>query len=113
MSSINPADSARGVDPFAYTGSRDAAHAALIEVLRDHENARVEIDALPIVRATFRTTVGFVDEVTFVFRDGASAIDVKSRSRIGYYDFGVNRRRVEGLRSELATALAKVGSPTH
>ena len=110
VSSVNSADSARRVEPFGYTGGREQAHAALIEILRTHEAARIEVDTLPVVRSTFHTAIGFVDDVTFVFRDDAKTIDVKSTSRIGYYDFGVNRRRVEGLRIEFEAAMAKGGS---
>ncbi len=107
VSSKNAVDSARHVDAFKFDGSTEQAHAALLQALHSHEDARIESDVMPVVRSTFHTTVGFVDDVTFVFRDDAKLIDVKSRSRIGYYDFGVNRRRVEQLRTEFAATLAK------
>lgn len=48
--------------------------------------------------AEFRSRLlGFVDDVEFLF-DG-SAIQVRSASRLGRRDFGVNRRRVEELRA--------------
>ena len=62
---------------------------------------------MPILHATFHTTIGFVDDVTFVFRDDAGMIDVKSNSRIGFYDFGVNGRRVENLRAAFNRAMAE------
>ncbi len=65
---------------------------------------------MPSLHATFHTTLGFVDDVTFVFRDDASVIDVKSRSRIGFSDLGVNRRRVEHLRTAFSRAMAE-GKP--
>ena len=107
VSSKNAVDSARHVDAFKFDGSTEQAHAALLQALHSHEDARIESDVMPVVRSTFHTTVGFVDDVTFVFRDDAKLIDVKSRSRIGYYDFGVNRRRVEQLRTEFAATIAK------
>ena len=107
VSSKNAVDSARHVDALKFDGSTEQAHAALLQALRSHEDARIESDVMPVVRSTFHTTVGFVDDVTFVFRDDAKLIDVKSRSRIGYYDFGVNRRRVEQLRTEFAATLAE------
>jgi len=39
----------------------------------------------------------FVDDVEFVLDPGARVIQVRSASRVGYSDFGVNRRRVERL----------------
>ena len=53
----------------------------------------------------FRSAVfGFVDDVEFLFDDGNKVIHVRSASRVGYYDFGVNRRRVEELRKRFMAA---------
>ena len=41
--------------------------------------------------------MGFVDDVEFLFPK-EKIIHVRSASRIGYSDFGANRRRVEHLR---------------
>ena len=41
---------------------------------------------------------GFVDDVEFYFDDCKKTIHVKSASRTGFYDLGVNRRRVEKIR---------------
>lgn len=50
--------------------------------------------------AEFKTKLmGFVDDVEF-FHDG-SAIQVRSASRLGKSDLGVNRQRVEAIRSAL------------
>jgi uncharacterized protein (DUF1499 family) len=43
----------------------------------------------------------FVDDLELELRPGERIIAVRSASRIGYSDFGVNRRRVERLRSVL------------
>lgn len=112
VSSKNAADSSRHVDAFKFNGSADLAQAALLQVLRSDNEARIESDAMPVIHATFRSTLGFVDDVTFVFQADANLIDVKSTSKIGYYDFGVNRRRVEGLRMAFSTAMAKAGLPS-
>jgi len=62
---------------------------------------------LPVLKAKFRTNIGFVDDVKFVFRRDTTLIDVKSTSRIGFYDFAVNGRRVELLRTEFSQAMAE------
>ncbi len=43
----------------------------------------------------------FVDDVEFLFDEGSKAIHFRSASRVGYGDFGVNRRRVEDIRSQI------------
>jgi uncharacterized protein (DUF1499 family) len=45
---------------------------------------------------------GFVDDLELHLRASEGRIAVRSASRLGHSDMGVNRRRVEGLRSELA-----------
>jgi uncharacterized protein (DUF1499 family) len=42
---------------------------------------------------------GFVDDVDFELRADQGIIAVRSASRVGYGDFGVNRRRIEAVRS--------------
>jgi uncharacterized protein (DUF1499 family) len=41
---------------------------------------------------------GFVDDVEFLSNDANGRIDFLSASRVGYYDLGVNRRRMAELR---------------
>jgi len=74
------------------------------------EDVRTAVEALPRTRvvlahpnylyAEFRSRLlGFVDDVEFFF-DGA-AVQVRSASRLGRRDFGVNRARIERLRKLL------------
>ena len=44
---------------------------------------------------------GFVDDLELHLRADEGVVAVRSASRIGYSDMGVNRRRVEGLRRDL------------
>jgi hypothetical protein len=44
----------------------------------------------------------FVDDVEFCIDDDLRIIHVRSSSRVGYFDFGVNRRRVERIRAKFA-----------
>lgn len=43
----------------------------------------------------------FIDDLELYFNSSNGIISIRSASRIGYSDFGANRRRVELLRSEL------------
>jgi uncharacterized protein (DUF1499 family) len=49
---------------------------------------------------------GFVDDLEFQLQAAQGTIAVRSASRTGYYDFGVNRQRVETLRAALLAAQA-------
>lgn len=106
-SQAEPGDS-HYVRPLAYRGSARQAKQTLIAVLRGEDNARIVSAKGRFLHATFTTTLGFVDDVTFIIQPAAAVIDVKSSSRIGYYDFGVNRDRVERIRKAFE---ARVGAP--
>jgi uncharacterized protein (DUF1499 family) len=55
--------------------------------------------------AEFRSRLlGFVDDVELLFDENAGVFHVRSASRLGRRDFGVNRKRVELLRSKLQSA---------
>jgi uncharacterized protein (DUF1499 family) len=49
----------------------------------------------------------FVDDLELLSSKSGDRVDVRSASRVGYGDWGVNRARVESLRE----ALAKTGAP--
>jgi len=46
--------------------------------------------------------MGFVDDVEFLLDPAARTIHVRSASRLGRRDFGVNRERIESLRTGFA-----------
>ena len=41
---------------------------------------------------------GFVDDIEFYFPEDGGSIEIRSSARVPYYDFDVNRKRVEELR---------------
>lgn len=87
-------------------GGADArsAHANLLTVLGRDPSYRILTDRGDYVHAVqVSTLLRFRDDVEFVIHPDGS-IDVRSASRIGYWDMGANRRRVEALRSALADA---------
>ena len=45
----------------------------------------------------------YTDDVELVFRPEQGLIDLRSTARLGYYDFQVNRDRVERLRAQLVS----------
>ena len=46
----------------------------------------------------------YTDDLELLWRPDERRVDVRSASRIGYYDFNVNRERVEALRARLVAA---------
>ena len=88
------------IEPLQYEGSRKAARQRLIKILNKLTGARVTLTEPDYIRAEFRSRIfQFVDDVEFLFENQRNIIHVKSASRIGYSDFGVNRKRVEKIRA--------------
>lgn len=98
-------DEAHYVAPLAGAGTR-ANSLAMIKAILD-SLPRVAHQAVGPARINAQFTsliLRFTDDVAFyVHEDGL--IDVRSASRIGYYDFGANRGRVEDLRQRMQARL--------
>jgi uncharacterized protein (DUF1499 family) len=61
--------------------------------------ARVVKDEGNYMHAEFTSRIfRFVDDVEFVIDDAHKVIHFRSASRLGYSDFGVNRKRMEEIR---------------
>lgn len=93
---------ARRVAPLIAGGDAQAARENLIAVLTDLSRVQWQAEGDSIIRAQFTSALfRFVDDVQFVILDDGR-VHVRSASRVGYWDLGANRRRVEQLREALA-----------
>jgi uncharacterized protein (DUF1499 family) len=100
-------DADHRVAPLSFHGEPGAAMATLARVVSAQPGATIVTQRDDYLYATFQTRVmGFVDDVEFVVAPARREIELRSASRLGYSDLGVNRKRVEALR----TAFAEVGS---
>jgi uncharacterized protein (DUF1499 family) len=89
----------RHVEPLLYAGGRPEARQKLIDFLLDQKRVEITDSREDYLRAEFRSLIfRFVDDVEFYFPSDPKVIHVRSASRSGYYDFGVNRRRIERIR---------------
>lgn len=75
----------------------DAIRAALQSMRR----VNIVTDEGRYLHAEFSTRVGFVDDVEFLYDPLQGLTHVRSASRVGYSDLGVNRDRIEALRAVL------------
>ncbi len=90
----------RHIPPLRYAGSKDVAYRELVGLIESDRRARIIAQESDFLKVEFRSALfGFVDDVEFVFSADQPVIDVRSASRVGYYDFGANRRRIESIRS--------------
>jgi uncharacterized protein (DUF1499 family) len=94
-------DPARFIEPLRYTGDPAEARQKLIDLLKDSNRTRLIRVETDYIHVEFRSFIfNFVDDVEFYFSSEDRIIHVRSASRTGYYDFGVNRKRVERLRAK-------------
>jgi uncharacterized protein (DUF1499 family) len=92
-------DSAHAVAPLNYDSEAEKVIADLKMVVGSMKGATVVFESASYLHAEFQSHVfRFIDDVEFEVVDGVKVVHVRSASRVGYYDFGVNRRRVEKIR---------------
>jgi uncharacterized protein (DUF1499 family) len=97
------------MDPIPYTGTLDEARERLLRVLRAYPRTAVVQEGPDSLKAECRSRlVRYVDDVDFVLDDRQKVIHFRSASRVGRWDLGVNRRRMEKIRRRfLATGVAE------
>jgi uncharacterized protein (DUF1499 family) len=90
------------LDPIPFAGPADRARERLRRALAAQPGVRIVTDEAGYLAAEARSAVfGFVDDVELeLVADGdrGGEIHFRSKSRVGYWDLGVNRRRMEQLR---------------
>jgi uncharacterized protein (DUF1499 family) len=93
-------DAGHAIAPFRYRKSRAEAKEALKEVVRSLPRTKlVEEDETYLRYESTSLLLRFVDDVEFLFDDEAKTIHFRSASRTGYGDLGVNRTRMEQVRT--------------
>lgn len=105
--SSRSSDLARYVAPWQVRVASDKAWEGLKAALVAEQRATIVEDARVdgYLRAEVVSLVfGFVDDVEFQILPEDHLIHVRSASRVGYWDIGVNRRRVDRIASRLREA---------
>ncbi len=93
-------DISHQVEPLTYNATLGEARAKLISVIKSMKRSEIVTAESNYLHATFKSFLfRFVDDVEFSFDDDRKIIDVRAASRTGYSDFGVNRKRVEEIRT--------------
>jgi uncharacterized protein (DUF1499 family) len=106
-SQADTADAEHYIAPIAFKGGALAAIAAARKAVESMPRATVVRHEGNYLYAEFKSKVmGFVDDVEFTYDEKAGVLHVRSASRLGRRDFGVNRARVEQLRSRIAGRVA-------
>ena len=75
--------------------------AKLKTVIGDMEKTKIITETDNYLYTEFTSKLmGFVDDVEFLLDDNSKVIQVRSASRLGESDLGVNRQRIETIRTK-------------
>ena len=98
-------DSPHMVQPFRFSGSVSEAFDRL-EMLISNNSKSVTVTRIDDYMHITVTSAffGWVDDMEFHALPSEGTIHVRSASRVGYSDFGVNRARIESLRNTFEVA---------
>ena len=103
--SSQAADAGHYIAPFKITGNIKEAWAALKQTLNKQSRTVIVHETEDALHAEATSLVlRFVDDINAILDADAGLIHIRSASRVGYGDFGVNRKRVEALRLQLQKA---------
>jgi uncharacterized protein (DUF1499 family) len=95
-------DSTHSIPPLTYKTTPEAALKAIAEIVRATPRTRIVSQTNDYLYAEYESALlGFVDDVEFWLPSGLKIVHVRSASRVGHSDFGVNRKRIEDVRSRL------------
>ena len=87
------------VDALEFPQGCEPGLQKLRQILCTMRGVTITASAAGYIHAECRSRLcGFIDDLEFLWDDDGSRFHVRSASRSGYYDFGVNRRRVESVR---------------
>jgi uncharacterized protein (DUF1499 family) len=91
-------DPDRAMTPLPYIKSGKESMDRLLEIVRSMKRTTIVSATPSYLHVEFRSALfRFVDDVEFILDDSARLIHFRSASRTGYYDFGVNRKRMKEI----------------
>lgn len=92
------------IEPLSFKGPAEASWKKIAGVIQEL-GGKIEIDEDGYIRARFMTPVfRFVDDVELRMDENNAVIQVRSASRVGRSDLGLNRKRVNELRAKFSRA---------
>ena len=96
------ADEKHRIAPFPFAGPAAEALARVKAAALSFPRTAVVEEQPGYVHLTFRSALfRFVDDVELEVDEAAKVVNVRSASRVGHSDLGVNRKRVEAIRAKI------------
>lgn len=90
------------IEPVPAEGDPQRLMRNLMKQLGTMPGMEIVTQEVDYIHVLFRSKLfKFIDDVEFEFVAEENVLHMRSASRTGYYDFGVNRRRLEQIRQTL------------
>lgn len=91
------------VSPLTYKGERRDVFVKVKDLLNDQDKATFVSETDHQLHYTFFAGKNnkYTDDVNLAFEKGNNVIHIRSASRVGIFDFGVNKKRIEMIRKLL------------
>ncbi len=90
------------IAPFKIKGNTTEAWKALKGVLNEHSRITITRETPTNIHAEATSLIfQFVDDIDFILDTENKTIHIRSASRVGHSEFGVNHKRIEALRLQL------------
>jgi uncharacterized protein (DUF1499 family) len=92
--------------PLPYLQTREASRERILSILKGIKRTTIVALTECYIHAEFRTALfRFVDDVEFFLDETARLVHFRSASRVGHYDFGMNRRRMKEISEKYLEAV--------
>ncbi|MEO1208677.1 MAG: DUF1499 domain-containing protein [Cyanobacteria bacterium J06638_20] len=99
-SQTSESDTEHAIAPLGLSGSAAEAIARLTDIVTGMERTEIIEQTDNYLYAEFTSALmGYVDDVEFFADDASGVVHMRSASRLGQSDLGVNRKRIEAIRS--------------
>ncbi len=95
-------DAGHKIEPLTYKSTPQVAFSQLKQAIASQPRTKIITQSPNYLYAEFTSAImKFVDDVEFYLDEDAKVIHVRSASRLGQSDLGVNRKRIETIRAKL------------
>lgn len=96
-------DESHRIVPLEIEGSPDAAWKGLRQFVESTPRVEIAVFSASYLHAVYTSALmHYRDDVEFLLRPDKNEIAIRSASRVGYGDMGVNRNRIEAIRKALS-----------
>jgi uncharacterized protein (DUF1499 family) len=96
----SPEDETHYAEPISYSGERAAVRERVLSHLREKPRTDIITNDEDYIHAEVRSRIfRFVDDLELYFPDEQKVVHLRSASRVGEGDMGVNRKRYEEMKA--------------